>query len=113
MLADFRRLYFEYSEKLPTYFKDSSKVVLWEFRPVLVFHRFDRFSKRVSLIGDFFRSSIEMMNLEKVEIGGIRGHSLSSQVAILFEEFQELHKTMSEAEIDPLDAEDGKFTVPK
>ena len=54
-----------------------------------------------------------MMNLEKVEIGGIRGHSLSSQVAILFEEFQELHKTMSEAEIDPLDAEDGKFTVPK
>ena len=51
-----------------------------------------------------------MMNLEKVEIGGIRGHSLSSQVALLFDEFQELHKTMSEAEIDPLDPDDPQFT---
>ena len=38
-----------------------------------------------------------MMNLEKVEIGGTRGHTLSAQVVVLYEEFQELHKKMSEA----------------
>ena len=109
VLSDFKRLYFEYCEKLPRYFKEGQQVVLWEFRPVLIFHRFDRFAQRVDLIADFFRSSIEMMNLEKVEIGGIRGHSLSSQVVVLFEEFQELHKTMSDAEIDALDPEDHQF----
>lgn len=109
MLVDFRRLYFEYCEKLPTYFKEGETVALWEFRPVLIFHRFDKFAQRVNLILEFFRSSIEMMNLEKVEIGGIRGHSLSSQVVTLFEEFQELHKTMSEADFDPLNPEETRF----
>ena len=109
VLTDFKRLYFEYCEKLPTYFSDDKEVVLWEFRPVLIFHRFDKFAQRVNLIAEFFRSSIEMTNLEKVEIGGIRGHSLSGQVVVLFEEFQELHKTMSDADFDPLDPDDNQF----
>ena len=31
------------------------------------------------------------------------------QVVVLFEEFQELHKTMSEANFDPLDPDDNRF----
>ena len=109
VLLDFKRLYFEYCDKLPTYFGEGKTAVLWEFRPVLIFHRFDKFAQRVNLIAEFFRSSIEMMNLEKVEIGGIRGHSLSSQVVVLFDEFQELHKTMSEADFDPLNPDENRF----
>ena len=89
VLTDFKRLYFEYREKLPTYFTDGSEPVLWDFRPVLVFHRFDRFAKRVDLLAEFFQSSLMLMNLEKVEIGGTRGQTLSAQVVVLFEEFQE------------------------
>ena len=109
VLADFKRLYFEYCEKLPSYFKEGQPKVLWEFRPNLIFHRFDKFANRVNLIAEFFCSSIEMINLEKVEIGGIRGLSLSSQVVTLFEEFQELHATMSAADFDPLDPDENRF----
>ncbi|CBY09824.1 unnamed protein product [Oikopleura dioica] len=69
-LRSFKEMYFEYSSKLPQYFsKTGKKTVLWDFRPELVFHRFDRFLKRIELIEEFFLSSISMMNLEKVEIG--------------------------------------------
>ena len=37
VLKDFKNLFFEYTEKLPTYFKDDKKPVLWEFRPGLIF----------------------------------------------------------------------------
>ena len=50
-----------------------------------------------------------MLNLEKVEIGGIRGASLSAQVVALHEEFIELHKQMSEIAYDALDPEDNQF----
>ena len=66
-------------------------------------------SQRLDLIADFFQSSIEMLNLEKVEIGGIRGASLSAQVVALHEEFIELHKQMSEIAYDALDPEDNQF----
>ena len=56
MLSDFKRLYHEYKEKLPSYFKNEAEPILWEFRTVLVFHRFDRFMERIDLIADFFQS---------------------------------------------------------
>ena len=37
VLKDFKNLFFEYTEKLPSYFKGDQKPVLWEFRPGLIF----------------------------------------------------------------------------
>ena len=109
VLSDFKRLYYEYKEKIPTYFKNGVEPKTWDYRPKLVFHRFDRFQQRIDIIADFFQSSIEMLNLEKVEIGGIRGASLSAQVVSLHEEFIELHKTMTEISYDCLQPEDYLF----
>ncbi|CBY35186.1 unnamed protein product, partial [Oikopleura dioica] len=109
-LRSFKEMYFEYSSKLPQYFsKTGKKTVLWDFRPELVFHRFDRFLKRIELIEEFFLSSISMMNLEKVEIGGSHGSVLSAKVVQIYEEFQVLHSKIADAEVDPLEHEDSKF----
>ena len=52
-----------------------------------------------------------MMMLEKVEIGGIRGNQLSSQVVAIYEEFLELHAKQSAVTYDALDPEGKEFLV--
>ena len=51
------------------------------------------------------------MMLEKVEIGGIRGNQLSSQVVAIYEEFLELHAKQSAVNYDALDPEGKEFLV--
>ena len=51
------------------------------------------------------------MMLEKVEIGGIRGNQLSSQVVAIYEEFLELHAKQSAVTYDALDPEGKEFLV--
>uniref|UniRef100_W5L8L0 Dynein axonemal heavy chain 17 n=1 Tax=Astyanax mexicanus TaxID=7994 RepID=W5L8L0_ASTMX len=46
---------------------------------------------------------VDMMKLEKLEFGGVRGRSLSQQVVWLHEEFQERFKTFAEKSYDCLD----------
>ena len=47
----FRACYEEHRLKLASYFKDMDKPVLeWEFAPVLVFHRYDKFLARVETV---------------------------------------------------------------
>ena len=43
------------------------------------------------MIANYFSDSRQMMMLEKVEIGGLRGNQLSSQVVQIYEEFQDLY----------------------
>ena len=52
-----------------------------------------------------------MMMLEKVEIGGIRGNQLSSQVVAIYEEFLEIHAKQSAVTYDALDPEGKEFLV--
>ena len=47
-----------------------------------------------------------MLKLEKIEFGGIKGTSLSSQVVALFEEFNNLFKVFGDLKYDPLDPKD-------
>lgn len=46
---------------------------------------------------------VDMMKLEKVEIGGIRGRALSQQVVRLHEEFLERYKMFTEKSYDCFD----------
>lgn len=46
---------------------------------------------------------VDMMKLEKVEFGGVRGRALSQQVLWLHEEFLERYKVLSERSHDCLD----------
>lgn len=49
ILVGFKEIYNEYREKLGEYFP-GGEVKHWEFAPVLVFHRYDSFIKRVRLV---------------------------------------------------------------
>lgn len=53
-----------------------------------------------------FADSKDMLRLEKIEFGGIKGKAFSDQVLALFEEFNALFKSVSELNYDPLDTTD-------
>ena len=52
---------------------------------------------------DLFKDAGDMLKLEKVEIGGVRGSSLSGQVEALFNEFNNLFKAFADLKYDALD----------
>ena len=52
---------------------------------------------------DLMDTALEFMKLEKIELGGVQGKSLSAQVISVFEEFQEQYKVFSEGTYDCLD----------
>lgn len=53
-----------------------------------------------------FSDAHDMLKLEKIEFGGIKGKSFSDQVLALFEEFNTLFKSISDLSYDPLDPAD-------
>lgn len=48
-------------------------------------------------------TALEFMKLEKIELGGIQGKTLSAQVIAVFEDFQEQYKVFAEGKYDCLD----------
>ena len=50
-----------------------------------------------------FVDARDMLKLEKIDFGGIKGASLSRQVETLFEEFNNLFKMFGDLKYDPLD----------
>jgi dynein heavy chain len=50
-----------------------------------------------------FKTALEMLRLEKVEIGGVKGKALSARVVKIFEEFKEEFEKFNNKKYDPLD----------
>lgn len=48
-------------------------------------------------------TAMEFMKLEKVELGGVQGKTLSAQVVSVFEDFNEQYKVFAEGTYDCLD----------
>ncbi|XP_067673689.1 dynein beta chain, ciliary-like [Haliotis asinina] len=109
VLQSFRSTYEEHKDKLKTYFPEGQEPREWEFAPQLVFARFDKFAERVETIKDLMETALEMMKLEKIELGGIKGKSLSAQVVQIFEEFNEVYKVFSDRSYDCLDPSSKEF----
>ncbi|XP_013396327.1 dynein beta chain, ciliary isoform X2 [Lingula anatina] len=109
ILKYFQVTYEEHKAKLKDYFKNGDPKE-WEFAPQLVFSRYDTFVQRVETVRDLFETALEFMKLEKIELGGIKGRSLSAQVVQIFDEFNELYKMFSERAYDALDPVDTEFT---
>ncbi|CAH1795230.1 unnamed protein product [Owenia fusiformis] len=109
ILNAFRKSYEEHRANIKDYFKEGEPKE-WEFAPQLVFARFDKFVEKVETVRDLFETAIEFMKLEKVELGGIKGKMLSSQVVQIFDEFNELYKVFTEVTYDCLDNDDEEFT---
>lgn len=81
----------------------------WNFPPNIVFERFKAFLERLDTIQWFFNTVIEFNKLEKIEIGGIKGRSLSSRITGVFREFQQCFSMFSGKSYDVLDPDDKSF----
>lgn len=97
----------EYRDKLPEYIpKDDGEEkspILWTFRVQDVFERFDYYMRRLYIIRNIFVTANEIWKLEKIELGGIKGRTLSKQLGQIHDEFQTLYMMWNGIQFDPLD----------
>ncbi|XP_053308775.1 dynein axonemal heavy chain 9 [Spea bombifrons] len=99
----------EKREKLQSYSKDGQEVKPWDFPSIMVFARLDCFTKRLEAIEDLLLTAVDMMKLEKIEFGGIKGKALSQTVSGMYQEFQDVYKVFSERTYDCLDTSNAEF----
>ncbi|KAL0984038.1 hypothetical protein UPYG_G00136240 [Umbra pygmaea] len=109
VLNTFRLVYNERKASLGQYQKEGRVVRQWDFNPLMIFSGLDCFINRVKTIEDVLLTAVDLLKLEKVEIGGIRGRVLSQEVLILYQEFQDTYKVLSEKTYDCLDVNNMEF----
>ncbi|XP_041830036.1 dynein heavy chain 9, axonemal-like isoform X1 [Melanotaenia boesemani] len=109
ILQLFKSTYDDRRANLRQYQKNESLIKPWDFSPLLVFSRFDRFVNRVKSIKDILLTALDLMKLEKVEIGGIQGRALSLQVQQLHQEFLDTYRLFTEKPSDCLDISNLDF----
>uniref|UniRef100_A0A7N6A473 Dynein heavy chain 9, axonemal n=1 Tax=Anabas testudineus TaxID=64144 RepID=A0A7N6A473_ANATE len=109
VLQLFRSTYDECRANLSQYQRNGSIVRPWDFSPLLVFSGFDYFIKRVKTIKEILLTAVDLLKLEKLEIGGVRGRALSQQVQLLHQEFMDIYKFFTEKSYDCLDLNNREF----
>ncbi|GAB1297122.1 Dynein axonemal heavy chain 17 [Apodemus speciosus] len=78
-----------------------------------LFHAYDFCCANMKLffktIEDLYKTAIEFLKLEKIELGGVRGNILGNLVTQIYDEVFELVKVFAECKYDPLDPGDSSF----
>ena len=108
-LKEFKTCFQEYKSNLPTYFSTDKTHATWDFQETLVFKRYDSFLNRLLTMMEFFNTAVQFLKLEKVEIGGLRGKALTSNIGNVYDEFKDLYSVFSIRTYDSLDPEDNGF----
>ncbi|CAF0714705.1 unnamed protein product [Brachionus calyciflorus] len=109
ILEAYQTSYEKHRAKVKDYFKNGNTPREWEFTPKLVFARWDKFMEKMNMIRNLFKTAIDLLRLEKVEIGGVKGKALSSKVLKIFEEFKDEFEKFSNKKYDPLDPKCEEF----
>uniref|UniRef100_A0A4W6G7A8 Dynein axonemal heavy chain 17 n=1 Tax=Lates calcarifer TaxID=8187 RepID=A0A4W6G7A8_LATCA len=109
ILQLFRSTYEDRRANLSQYQRNGRLVRSWDFSPLLVFSGFDHFIKRVKTIKDILLTAVDLLKLEKLEIGGVKGRALSQQVQLLHQEFVDTYKFFTEKPYDCLDLNNREF----
>ncbi|KAK9702182.1 Dynein heavy chain region D6 P-loop domain [Popillia japonica] len=91
---------------LHTYFSDDSDPVPWTFHPRNVFQRLMDFINRLLMVKQILGVALEFGKLEKVEIGGIKGRTLSQKCVEVHEEFNTIYTCFNNIQYDILCPED-------
>lgn len=107
-MKQFMSLFKIYKLNLGRFFK-GREPRLWNFDAKMVFDRLEAFKERLQTIQWFFNTVLEFSKLEKVEIGGIKGRTLSSRVTTVYSEFQQCYSTFAGKSYDVLDPDDLSF----
>lgn len=108
VLKYFRSVFDECKDRIIAFFLERPPIH-WTFHPNAVFDRFNAFLDRLSTIQWFFYTVIEFLKLEKVEIGGLKGRSLSARITAVSVEFNTCFSQFSAKTYDVLDPDDDSF----
>ncbi|KAL6475225.1 hypothetical protein MHYP_G00162650 [Metynnis hypsauchen] len=109
VLTHFKSVFEDRRNSLSQYQRNGMEVKPWDFSPFMVFAGLDRFMERLKMIETLLLTVVDVMKLEKLEFGGVRGRSLGQQVLWLHEEFLEKYKIFSEKSYDCLDVCNSEF----
>ncbi|XP_054457284.1 dynein heavy chain 9, axonemal isoform X2 [Anoplopoma fimbria] len=109
ILQLFRSTYEDRRANLSQYQRDGNCVKPWDFSPLLAFSGLDCFINRVRTIKDILWTAVDLLKLEKLEIGGVRGRAFSQQVQLLHQEFVDTYKLFTEKPYDCLDVNNREY----
>lgn len=103
VLEGYKDCFKEYRDKLPSFVLPGKESMLWTFRPKDIFVRFDLFMNRLNVVRDIFDTANEFYKVEKIELGGLKGRTLSRGIQETFQEFKNLYVRWSQIQFDALD----------
>ncbi|XP_029686282.1 dynein heavy chain 11, axonemal isoform X1 [Takifugu rubripes] len=109
VLQTFKQLFHAYRQQIPSYFRVTAAIRLWDFPARLVFQRSDCVMERLCMIEELFGTALDFLKLEKIELGGSRGKVLSQMVHSMSEEFHDHWRAIRESKYDPLDYTNDDF----
>ncbi|XP_041076181.1 dynein heavy chain 17, axonemal-like [Polyodon spathula] len=100
---------YDYNRSHMDIFFQGRETHFWEFPSYLVFTKLDGFLRRLQTLEELYHVSIELLKLEKTDIGGVKGNTLGIMIFRIFEEFLEQMKVFTESKYDTLDPADTEF----
>ncbi|NXW79744.1 DYH9 protein, partial [Hirundo rustica] len=106
ILNAFKGAFEERRVNLHVYYEPGRAVRSWDFPSSLVFARLDSFLQRLEVVKGLLTTALDLTQLEKIELGGMKGKALGQQVLQMYEEFQEGYQC-------PLPAQDLLLPFPQ
>ncbi|XP_018327462.1 dynein beta chain, ciliary [Agrilus planipennis] len=107
IMKSFIEVFTTFKKNIHRFAKDGDRQ--WNFHRNAVFSRLNIFLSRLDTVQWFFNTVIEFTKLEKVEIGGTRGKTLSGRVADVLNEFQQYFLAFSSKAQEILNPDDNSF----
>jgi dynein heavy chain len=101
----FKSQYFAYKSRTATETPKNP----WRFQNAALFARLDAFLERCHDILDLTKTVLQFNKLERVEVGGTRGKTLTASVQQIFADFQAAAEKFHALEYDILDVEVKQF----
>ena len=101
----FKSQYFAYKSRTSTETPKNP----WKFQNAALFARLDAFLERCHDILDLTKTVLQFNKLERVEVGGTRGKTLTASVQAIFADFQTAAEKFRALEYDILDVECKDF----
>ena len=101
----FKSYYFDYKSKTAQETPDNP----WRFQNSALFARLDSFLERCHDILDLTQTVLQFNKLERVEIGGTKGKTLTTSVRQIFADFQQAVAKFQTVQYDIMDVESKQF----
>jgi hypothetical protein len=101
----FKSAYFDAKARSSTEVPDNP----WDLQNGALFARLDAFLERCRDLLDLFRTVVQFRKLERIEIGGNKGRSLSASVVQIYSDFNGLLEIILNLPYDVLDVEVKQF----